>query len=172
MEDVSKITSGNQLKKAQHFTAFQGNSTMRIRKMGETSPGISCSAHQVEGFVATAKRRLDRSWPAASFPQLFLKVASDVQWRCVEVGGMFKELLSIKVRGSVSVLDQLAGQTFSGRLQVRNIAVLLQLQRQRKTLLAGKEVKGVGGLYSCALLEQNFSPWGKKRLRLFFLQCP
>lgn len=34
MEDVSKITSANQLKKAQHFTAFKGNSTTRLKEDG------------------------------------------------------------------------------------------------------------------------------------------
>lgn len=34
MEDVSKITSANQLKKAQHFTAFRGNSAMRLKEDG------------------------------------------------------------------------------------------------------------------------------------------
>lgn len=43
MEDVSKITSANQLKKAQRFTAFKGNSTVRIREDG----GDHVSFHQV-----------------------------------------------------------------------------------------------------------------------------
>ena len=37
MEDVSKITSANQLQKAQHFTAFKGNSTMSLREDGGDS---------------------------------------------------------------------------------------------------------------------------------------
>lgn len=42
------------------------------------------------------------------------------------------------------------------------ISVLLQGERlSEQTLLAGKEVKGVGGLCSCTLLEQNSSPWKK-----------
>ena len=51
-----------------------------------------------------------------------------------DVRGMFKELLSIRVRVSVSVLGQLTWQTFSGRLQVGNTAVVLQVQRYRNRL--------------------------------------
>ena len=86
MEDVNEITSANQFfKKAQHFTAFQGNSTMRIRKMKETTFNITrhfmlCSLGRgvCDHSLNTDSICTDRSWPAAAFMQLLLKMASDV----------------------------------------------------------------------------------------------
>lgn len=74
---------------------------------------------------------------------------------------MFKEHLSDKVRGSVSVLGELPEQTFLCRLQIRSTSVVAGAQTWEQTAAKGRR-EGVGGFFSCAVLEQNSSlcVWG------------
>lgn len=72
---------------------------------------------------------------------------------------MFKEHLSDKVRGSVSVLGELPEQTFLCRLQIRSTSVVAGAQAWEQTAAKGRR-EGVGGFFSCAL-EQNSSPLGE-----------
>lgn len=69
-------------------------------------------------------------------------------------GYMLKELLSVKVRRSLSVSSL-------GKHSQQISSSVLQVERYQADF-AGQEINGVGGLCCFALLEQNSSAWKNK----------
>lgn len=145
---------------------------MRIRKTEETTFNITrhfmlCSLGRgVCGCGLKHKLDLHRADLGQQLPLCSLWKWLLMYGGAAEVRGMLKDLLSIRVRGSVSVLGQLTWQTLSW--QITNQKILpgcCRCKDTEQTLLAGKRSEGSCGLYRLCLIRTKISLQGKKKGR-------